>query len=118
MSMGVRRHRKGSRLCRRCALPRRRGTPRLHQILHATKCDKLSDSPNTSSGGVAKYASALSTETVNVANSLKYLLCVARCFVFFHRYSIGWYSGEYDGNGYSVRRSRWASKNACVAALV
>src|SRR5262249_26518133 len=42
MSMGLRRHRKGSRLCRRCALPRRRDTPRLRQILHATKCDKLS----------------------------------------------------------------------------
>jgi hypothetical protein len=45
MSMGLRRHRKGSRLCRRCALPRRRDTPRLRQILHATKCDKLSDPP-------------------------------------------------------------------------
>src|SRR6266851_1647521 len=43
MSMGLRRHRKGSRLCRRCALPRRRDTPRLRQILHATKCDTLSD---------------------------------------------------------------------------
>src|SRR4030095_11867853 len=43
MSMGLRRHRKGSRLCRRCALPRGRDTPRLRQILHATKCDKLSD---------------------------------------------------------------------------
>ena len=42
MSMGLRRYRKGSRLCRRCALTRRRDTPRLRQILHATKCDKLS----------------------------------------------------------------------------
>jgi hypothetical protein len=53
-----------------------------------------------------------------VANALKYLLGVARCFVFFHRYAIGLQSGEYDGNGYAVRRSLWANKNACVAALV
>jgi hypothetical protein len=32
MFMGLRRYRKGSRLCRRCALPRRRDTPHLHQI--------------------------------------------------------------------------------------
>ena len=44
---------------------------------------------NTVSECVAKYASALSTETVNMANSLKYWLWVARFFVFFHRYSIG-----------------------------
>jgi catechol 2,3-dioxygenase-like lactoylglutathione lyase family enzyme len=43
MSMGLRRPRKGSRLCRRCALPRRSDTPRLRQILPATKCDTLSD---------------------------------------------------------------------------
>ena len=43
MSMSLRRHRKGSRLCRRYALPRRRDTPRLRQILHATNCEKLSD---------------------------------------------------------------------------
>ena len=30
-------------LCRRCALPRRGDTPRLRQILRATKSDKLSD---------------------------------------------------------------------------
>ena len=44
---------------------------------------------NTVSECVAKYASALSTEAVNTANSLKYWLWVARFFVFFHRYSIG-----------------------------
>ena len=44
---------------------------------------------NTVSGCVAKYASALSTEAVNTANSLKYWLWVACFFVFFHRYSIG-----------------------------
>jgi hypothetical protein len=41
MSMGLRRHRKGSRLYRRCALSRSRETPRLHQIVHATQCDQL-----------------------------------------------------------------------------
>ena len=44
---------------------------------------------NTVSECVAKYPSALSTEAVNTANSLKYWLWVARFFVFFHRYSIG-----------------------------
>src|SRR5437870_5968066 len=44
---------------------------------------------NTVSACVAKYASALSPEAVNTANSLKYWLGVARFFVFFHRYSIG-----------------------------
>ena len=44
---------------------------------------------NTVSECVAKYASALSTEAVNTANSLKYWLWVARFLVFFHRYSIG-----------------------------
>ena len=32
----------------------------------------------------AAYASAFSTETVSSVYSLQYLLCVARCFVFFH----------------------------------
>ena len=40
---------------------------------------------NTVSECVAKYTSALSTEAVNTANSLKYWLWVARFFVFFHR---------------------------------
>jgi hypothetical protein len=42
VSMGTRRHRRGACLCRRCALPRRGDTPRLRQILRATKSDKLS----------------------------------------------------------------------------
>src|SRR5438105_3680962 len=41
--MGTRRPRRGSRLCRRCALPRRGDMPRPRQILRATKYDKLSD---------------------------------------------------------------------------
>ena len=55
---------------------------------------------------MAKYASAFSTDTVESPNSLQYLLWVARCFVFFHRYSIGWLSGEYEGKEYSVIRVR------------
>jgi hypothetical protein len=43
MAMGLRRHRNGARLCRRCALPQSRETPRLRQILHAPKCDPLSE---------------------------------------------------------------------------
>jgi hypothetical protein len=43
ISMGLRRYQKGSRLCMRCALPRRRDTPRRRQIVHATQCDTLSD---------------------------------------------------------------------------
>src|SRR4029453_9741426 len=67
---------------------------------------------NTVSECVAKDASALSTETVNMANSLKFWLWVARFLVFFHRYSIGLSSGEYDGRGSAVMRARWAAKNA------
>ena len=67
---------------------------------------------------MAKYAKALSTDTVSSINSLKDLLCVARCFVFFHRYSMGLSSGEYEGKGCSVMRSRYAAKNALVDALV
>jgi len=48
VSMGTRRPRRGSRLCRRWALQRRGDTPRLHQILRATKGDKLSDSDKLS----------------------------------------------------------------------
>src|SRR5262244_4201306 len=70
------------------------------------------------SGCVAKYARALSTDTVNAANSLKYWLWVARFFVFFHRYAIGLESGEYDGRGSTVIRARWAAKKAWGAALV
>src|SRR6266478_9735554 len=73
---------------------------------------------NTVSECVAQYASALSTEAVNTANSLKYWLWVARFFVFFHRYAIGLSSGAYDGRGSTVIRSRWAAKKAWVAALV
>src|SRR5262245_20767841 len=43
VSTGTRRHRRGPRLCRRCALPQRGDTPRLRQILRATNGDKLSD---------------------------------------------------------------------------
>ena len=49
---------------------------------------------------------------------LEVLVCVARCFVFFHRYSIGLSSGAYDGNGYAVRRALCAAKKAVVEALV
>jgi hypothetical protein len=42
-SMGTRRCRRGLRLCKRCALPRRGDMPRHRQILCATKCEKLSD---------------------------------------------------------------------------
>ena len=73
---------------------------------------------NTVSECVAKDASALSTEAVNTANPLKYWLWVARFFVFFHRYAIGWSSGAYDGRGSAVMRVLWAAKNAWVDALV
>ena len=43
VDMGTGRHQGGARLCRRWALQRREDTPRLRQILRATKCDKLSD---------------------------------------------------------------------------
>src|SRR6266446_6825212 len=72
---------------------------------------------NTVSACVAKYASALSPEAVNTANSLKYWLGVARFFVFFHRYAIGLSSGAYDGRGSAVMRVLWAAKNAWVEAL-
>ena len=39
--------------------------------------------------GITALADLPQPEIVSAANSLKYLLCVARCFVFFHRYSIG-----------------------------
>src|SRR2546422_7503000 len=72
----------------------------------------------TISGCAAKYARALSTETTTAANSLKYLLWVARFFVLRQRYSMGLSSGEYDGKGCSVIRSLRAAKKACVDALV
>src|SRR5215471_14634368 len=43
VAMGMRRAYRGSRLCRRCILQRRGDTPRLRQILRATKCEQLSD---------------------------------------------------------------------------
>ena len=42
VALSTRRPRSGARLCRRCALPRRGETPRLRQIVCATKCEKLS----------------------------------------------------------------------------
>jgi hypothetical protein len=66
---------------------------------------------------VAKYASALSTEAGNMAKSLKYWLGVARFLVFFHRYALGWYSGEDDGRGSAVRRALGAAKNVWGEAL-
>ena len=69
------------------------------------------------SGCVAQYASAFSTETVSAANSLQYLLCVARFFVFFHRDAIGLESGAEDGRGSAVLRSLWTTTNAWGEAL-
>ena len=66
--------------------------------------------PKSASACVAKKASALSTDTINAANALKYWLWVARCFVCFQRYASGWSSGAYDGRGFTAIRARWASK--------
>src|SRR2546426_7121847 len=87
----------------------------------SAKSLSLQKSPKRSktiSGCAAKYARALSTETTTAANSLKYLLWVARFFVLRQRYSMGLESGEYDGKGCSVIRSLRAAKKACVDALV
>ena len=61
---------------------------------------------------------AFSTDTVNAANSLKYWLWVARFLVFFHKYSMGWSSGEYDGSRCTVIRCQCVAKNCWVDSLV
>ena len=57
----------------------------------------------------------MSPDAVKAANALQYGWWLARGFVFCHRDANGWSSGAYAGNGYAVRRSRWAA-NHCGGA--